>query len=145
MKGRYLIVDKGILPDYFDKVVEAKKLVKDGKVKNISEAIKKVGISRNTYYKYKEHILELNDNAKGKKAIISMVLVQKVGILSTVMNIIAYYSFGIWTINQNPPVNSQANVIIVIELDDGTVSIDDMLNRIREIDGVIKAHLVGIE
>ena len=54
MKGKYLIVDKAILPDYFEKVIEARTLLRDGKFQNVSEAVKEVGISRSTYYKYKD-------------------------------------------------------------------------------------------
>ena len=45
MKGKYLIVDKAILPDYFEKVIEARTLLRDGKFQNVSEAVKEVGIS----------------------------------------------------------------------------------------------------
>ena len=38
MSNKYLIVSKEILPDYFDKVIEARELLEQGKVKNISEA-----------------------------------------------------------------------------------------------------------
>ena len=56
MKGKYLIVDKSILPDYFEKVIEVRNLLRDGKFQNVSEAVKEVGISRSTYYKYKDFI-----------------------------------------------------------------------------------------
>ena len=53
MDSRYLIVDKKILPEYFEKVVEASRLLAEGEAPDISEAVRKVGISRSTYYKYK--------------------------------------------------------------------------------------------
>ena len=49
MKGKYLVVDKSILPTYYEKVVEAKKLLEEGKAKNVTDAINRVGISRNSY------------------------------------------------------------------------------------------------
>ena len=48
MKGKYLIVDKSIVPEYFEKVIEARDLIKNGKCNNVSEAVKIVGISRST-------------------------------------------------------------------------------------------------
>ena len=54
MLSKYLLVDKAILPAYYEKVIEAKALLSSGRVKDVSEAVKEVGISRSTYYKYKD-------------------------------------------------------------------------------------------
>jgi chorismate mutase len=145
MKSKYLVVDKEILPEYFEKVVEARRLIEQGKVKNASEAIRAAGISRNTFYKYKDYVMEIGEKSQSKRAIISMMLAHEAGILAKIIQIISSYSFSIWTINQNPPVNSQANVVIALDIEDGTGSIDDMLNEVREIEGVGKVHLIGIE
>ena len=51
MLENFLIVNKEILPDYYEKVVEARNMINEGRVKGISEAVKQVGISRSTYYK----------------------------------------------------------------------------------------------
>ncbi len=40
----YFLVDSNVLPDIFKKVVEAKKLLAQGKVKNLSEAARVMGI-----------------------------------------------------------------------------------------------------
>lgn len=56
MLENFLIVNKEILPDYYEKVVEARNMINEGRVKGISEAVKQVGISRSTYYKYKDYI-----------------------------------------------------------------------------------------
>ena len=48
MKGKYLIVDKSILPDYFEKVIEVRNILRDGKYQNVSDSVKEVGISRST-------------------------------------------------------------------------------------------------
>ena len=52
MSGNYLVIDKRVLPDVYEKVLFAKKLLKDGRVKEITEAVKIAGISRSVYYKY---------------------------------------------------------------------------------------------
>ena len=53
----YLIVSKKILPEYYSKVVEARILLESSQCKSVSDAVKRVGISRSTYYKYKDYIL----------------------------------------------------------------------------------------
>ena len=57
MGSKYLVVDKSILPGYYEKVVEARKLLESGKVKDVSQAAKQVGISRSTYYKYRDYVM----------------------------------------------------------------------------------------
>ena len=54
--GKYYIVDSVILPEVLDKVIEARTLLQNGKVRQVSEAVKLVGISRGTYYKYKDYV-----------------------------------------------------------------------------------------
>ena len=54
MLDNYLIIHKSILPDYYDKVLEVRRLLESGTVREVSQAVKQVGISRSTYYKYKD-------------------------------------------------------------------------------------------
>ena len=58
MEGNLLVIDKRVLPEVFEKVINAKRLLKEGKVKEITEAAKQAGISRSVYYKYKDYIFE---------------------------------------------------------------------------------------
>ena len=74
MEHKYLLVDKSILPDYYEKVIEARAILASGKVKDVSEAVKTVGISRSTYYKYKDYIFALNSDTTCHKAILSFTL-----------------------------------------------------------------------
>ena len=63
MSGKYLVVDKCILPAYCEKVAEARRLLDEGTAKDISEAVKIVGISRSTYYKYRNFVKEMSSVA----------------------------------------------------------------------------------
>ena len=51
MLDQYLIIHKSILPEYYEKVIEARRLIETGKIKDVSQAVREVGISRSTYYK----------------------------------------------------------------------------------------------
>ena len=54
----YLIVERSALPDYFLRVVEARKLLESGACTQVGEAVQRAGISRSTYYKYRDKIIE---------------------------------------------------------------------------------------
>ena len=86
MRSNYLIVDRRVLPDYFEKVVEARSMLGDGTVKDVSEAAKRVGISRSTYYKYKDFVFAPDDVTLCKKAVFGMTLRHEQGILGDVLN-----------------------------------------------------------
>lgn len=144
MLSNYLIVSKEILPDYFDKVIEAKSLIDSGQAKGVSEAVKKVGISRSTYYKYKDYVYAPSDNL-GRKATLSLVLEHKRGILSTILNEIADKDGNILTINQDIPINNHAIVTITLDILNTTDSIDQIVDHLSNIQGVASIKLIAIE
>ena len=59
MSGSFMIVHKNILPDFFEKVIQARDMIKTKEVTTVTEAVHRVGISRNTYYKYKKELKEV--------------------------------------------------------------------------------------
>lgn len=144
MLNKYYIVSKEILPDYYDKVIEAKNLIESKKVKGVSEAVKEVGISRSTYYKYKDYIFVPSDTL-GRKATLSFVLEHHKGVLSNILNIIADYNGNILTINQDIPINNNAILTITLDAVELSLPIDDLLTHLAQLKGVASVKLIAIE
>ena len=67
MLEHYLMVHKSILPEYYEKVLFARHLMESGKVREVSQAVRQAGISRSTYYKYKDYIFEPSDMSGSRK------------------------------------------------------------------------------
>ena len=132
MGKEFLIVSKEILPDYYDKVIEARNLLSEGKVKGVSEAVKMVGISRSTYYKYKDFVFTPSENSMGRKALISVMLAHKKGALSEVLNYISSVNGNILTINQNIPINDVASVIISMDISETTITIEEIIVALKK-------------
>ena len=145
MQGKYLIVDKDLLPSYFEKVAQAKELLDEGRAGDVSEAVRMVGISRSTYYKYRDRVRDISTVSMGRHAIISMMMSHRVGILSTVIGIISGYDYSVWTITQNPPVDAKANVVITLELGEDAGALNEMLREISDIPGLSKVQLLGMD
>ena len=145
MEGKYLIVDKALLPAYCEKVALAKELLEEGKAADVSEAVRMVGISRSTFYKYRDMVRDISTVSMGRHAIISMMMSHSVGTLSTVLNIISRYCYSVWTITQNPPVDSRANVVITLELGEDAASLDSMLREITDAPGLSRVQLLGMD
>ena len=53
-KNRYYVVTKKAVPEVLLKVVEAKRLLESAKASTVQEAADMVGISRSSFYKYKD-------------------------------------------------------------------------------------------
>ena len=145
MEGKYLIVDKALLPSYCEKVALANELLDEGKAADVSEAVRMVGISRSTFYKYRDMVRDISTVSMGRHAIISMMMRHSVGTLSAVLSIISRFGYSVWTITQNPPVDSRANVVITLELGEDAASLESMLKEITEAPGLSRVQLLGMD
>jgi len=140
----YLIVSKKILPDYFEKVLEARILLESSRCTSVSQAVKQVGISRSTYYKYKDSIFMPSEEF-GRKFTLSITLSDTPGILSQVLAILSAFQTSIITIHQDIPINHAAIVIITLDGADMTGSIDDIVAEIKKNTDIFKINLIAME
>ena len=143
--NQFLMIHVDVLPEVFIKVVEAKQLVQSGKVETIAEAVKIIGISRSTFYKYNDYVFSLADAFNGKKATISMSLDHYSGILSKLLSVIAEHKGNILTISQSTPIDNRANVMITLDISAMSTTFSALTQEIKNIDGVYKFTLDAIE
>jgi chorismate mutase len=142
---KYYIVDSSILPESFDKVIQARQLLESGKVRQVSEAVKIVGISRGTYYKYKDLVFLPEENMIDRKAVISLMLENRRGMLSKILQTVSESSASVLTINQNIPIHNIASIVISLDLSHLTGTVDDLLNNLKQVSGASNIQLVSIE
>ena len=102
---KYFVVKQKAIPEVLLKVVEAKRLLESEKVLTIQEAVDAVGISRSSFYKYKDDIFPFHDNSQGTTITLTFQMDDEPGILSDVLKIIAEYRANILTIHQSIPIN----------------------------------------
>lgn len=145
MKDKFYIINERVLPDVFKKVMDVKDCLLLGKAKDVSEAIKIVGISRSTYYKYKDNIFHMDERLQSKKATLIVLMAHKSGTLSKVIDCIAFYKGNILTINQDIPINSAANVTITIDVSEMEKSISFLAARLNSLPNIINVKLLAAE
>lgn len=145
MKGNFLIVDKRALPDVYEKVVDAKRLLKEGKVKDVTEAAKTVNISRSVYYKYKETVFDLAETDQGQKVTINLIINDNKGVLSGILNFISEEGGSIITINQGIPMNQQANVSLTINISTINGDLTTLMDGLSKIKDVEKVDFIAME
>ena len=124
------------VPEVLLKVVEAKRLLDSGKVLSVQDATEMVGISRSSFYKYKDDIFPFHDNAKGRTITMVIQLDDEPGLLSLVLKIVADYHANILTIHQSIPVNGIASLTLSVEVLSETGDMQQMVDVIEQQAGI---------
>ena len=145
MLEQYLIIHKSILPEYYEKVVRARHLLEDGKVKDVSLAVREVGISRSTYYKYKDYILEPTEISGGRKAVLSMMLEHEQGVLSALLSCISEARASVLTITQSLPIRDKASVTIALDVSEVDGNLSAFVEKLSSVRGVEQVRLLAVE
>ena len=127
---KYFVVKQKAIPEVLLKVVEAKRLLESEKVLTIQEAVDAVGISRSSFYKYKDDIFPFHDNSQGTTITLTFQMDDEPGILSDVLKIIAEYRANILTIHQSIPINGIASLTLSIQVLQTTGDISRMIEQL---------------
>ncbi len=143
--SEYYVVKQKAVPEVLQKVVEAKKLLESGKVATIQDAVEQVDISRSSFYKYKDDIFPVHDNAQGTTITLSLSIEDEPGLLSDVLKVIADYGANILTIHQSIPINGMAAISISIQVPGAAVGFSGMLDAMEEKTGVKNVKILGRE
>ena len=101
---KYYVVKQKALPEVLLKVAQANRLIETKGI-SVADATEQVGISRSSYYKYKEDIFPFRDNVKGKTITFVLSMDDEPGLLSLVLKKVAEFHANILTIHQTIPVN----------------------------------------
>ena len=141
-----IIVEADLLPEVLLKVIEAKKLLSQGKAKNSSEAARMAGISRSAYYKYKDGVAVYDEEQERRLVTYYLTLKDVPGVLSNVLAELSKYGANVLTINQNIPVDGAAPVTISFATRGLRTDEHSLREALRAIDGVINCRsLTGVK
>lgn len=135
-KTKYFVLKKKAVPEVLLKVVEAKRLLESGKVASVQDATEMVGISRSSFYKYKDDIFPFHDNAKGRTITMVIQLDDEPGLLSLLLKTVAENHANILTIHQSIPVNGIASVTLSVEVLQETGDMQQMVDAIEHQQGI---------
>ena len=140
----YVVKDKAI-PEVLIKVVEAKRLLTADKMMTVKEATDKCGISRSSFYKYKDDIFPFDDSSKGRNITLSIQISDEMGLLSELLAVVAKYHANILTIHQTIPVSGVATISLSIEVLKDTGDLSKMVDVIGNLDGIFDIKILARE
>ena len=142
---KYYVVKKKAVPEVLIKVVETKRLLATRRGMTIQEATEEIGISRSSFYKYKDDIFPFHDSTQGKTVTLSMQIEDEPGLLSDVLQVIAQFGANILTIHQSIPINGVAALSISVQVLQTTKDISEMLDAMEKRTGVHSVKILAKE
>lgn len=134
--NKYFIVREKAVPEVLLKVVEAKRLLDSEKVLTVQEATDQVGISRSSFYKYKDDIFPFHESNRGRTVTFMLQMDDQPGLLSGVLSEVAKFEANILTIHQSIPVNGVASLTLSVEILPTTLNAAEMIHNIEQLDGI---------
>ncbi len=144
-KKKYYVVNEKALPEVLQKVVETKRILESDRSITVQEATEQVGLSRSSFYKYKDDIVPFSDNTKGKTVTMVTQMNDKPGLLSDLLHVVAKYRANILTIHQTIPVNGVATVTLSVEVLPATGNVTRMMEDMENLTGIYDIRILGVE
>ncbi len=144
-EGGYFVLKQRAVPEVLLKVVEAKRLLDSAKALTVQEATEKVGISRSSFYKYKEDIFPFHDNSQGKTLTLTLQMDDKPGLLSDVLGIVAQFHANILTIHQSIPISGVASISLSVQVLPMTQDVSEMIEEMERQEGVRYVKILAKE
>ena len=143
-KTKYYVIKEKAVPEVLLKVIEAKRLM-DMQELTVQQATEKAGISRSSFYKYKDDIFPFHENEKGQTVTMVIQMDDTPGLLAELLREAAKYRANILTIHQSIPINGIATLTLSIEILSTTGNISEMVDEMEENEGVHYLKIVGRE
>ena len=144
-KTSFFVLREKAVPEVLLKVVEAKRLLDSGKVESVQDATEAVGISRSSFYKYKDDIFPYHENQKGKTITMVIQLDDEPGLLSIVLKTIADFHANILTIHQSIPISGVATLTLSVDILPGAGDAEAMVENIEQTEGIHYLKILGRE
>ena len=144
-KTKYYVLKKKAVPEVLLKVVEVKRLLAAERGLTIQEATERIGISRSSFYKYKDDIFPFHENEKGQTVTMVIQMDDTPGLLAELLREAAKYRANTLTIHQSIPINGIATLTLSIEILSTTGNISEMVDEMEENEGVHYLKIVGRE
>ena len=142
---KYFVVKQKALPEVLLKVAEAKRIIESERAYSVQEATERVGISRSSFYKYKDDIFPFHDNAEGTTITLTFQMDDEPGLLSDLLKIVAEYGANILTIHQSIPINGVASLSISIQILSSECDLSGMIERMEAQKGVHYVKIIAKE
>ena len=144
-KRESYMVDFSILPTAVKATIRAKQMIEDGRANSIYDAVRKVGISRSAFYKYKDHVSDaLVENARDIMTVV-VTMQNDVTVMTRFLRKLAKEEAEPVTMEKSAPIAGVVALTLGFYLSDLPYDSDDFIKMIRGVKGVEQVMIVGDE
>ncbi|MFC7393203.1 ACT domain-containing protein [Scopulibacillus cellulosilyticus] len=140
---QFFLVREDVLSESMLKVLKAKTLLERGKAENVTEAVKKVGLSRSAFYKYRDGIFPFHKVVKENIVTLLFHLEDRRGTLTKLLDIVAKAGCNVLTIHQTIPLQGRANVTLSIDTSGMVIDINQLLDNFKKLEAVDQVDMIG--
>ena len=144
-KNKYYVVRDKALPEVLQKVVEVKRLLETDKNMTVQEAAEQVGLSRSSFYKYKDDIFPFYAGKKGRSITFVIEVDDQPGVMASILNIFALYKANILTIHQSIPINGKGLLTVSVDIEDSETDVSAMIQDVEKIEDVSYVKIIAME
>ncbi|MDO4814747.1 MAG: ACT domain-containing protein [Gemella sp.] len=142
-KKNYYVISEDVLPEAVQKTIKVKKDLEENPGLSIQEAVKKQGLSRSAFYKYRDTIFLIEDFKKQSVLSLSINVEDVVGILGKILAVINEEGCSVITIHQTVPINDRATIICSLNMNLEISDVDKLKSRIENLNHVNVVKVIG--
>lgn len=142
---KFYLIREDVLPESVVKTLKIKDALKNNPELSIYEAVKLFDLSRSAFYKYRETIFPVDEKMLDHREFTLILYVSDiVGMLAQVLNTVSKLQLSVLTIHQSVPMEEKATITLSLSAKDTTISIDEIIKALRNIEHVSKVELISM-
>ncbi|PTK41174.1 ACT domain-containing protein [Staphylococcus haemolyticus] len=142
---KFYLIREDVLPESVVKTLKIKDALKNNPELSIYEAVKLFDLSRSAFYKYRETIFTVDEKMLDHREFTLILYVNDiVGMLAQVLNTVSKLQLSVLTIHQSVPMEEKATITLSLSAKDTTISIDEIIKALRNIEHVSKVELISM-
>ena len=141
IKPKYYLVERTLLPEVFQRVIEANEAIASGKAATASEAAKIAGLSRSAYYKYKDGVRPFFEATTDRIVTYHFMLHDQPGVLSSVVDSLSAIKYAKVKVIRD----RMASVTISARTGEMKYSSEELVHRAEAMEGVSKVEILASE
>lgn len=142
---KFYLIREDVLPESVIKTLKVKDALKNNSNLSIYDAVKQFNLSRSAFYKYRETIFPVDEKILDQREFTLILYVNDiVGMLAQVLNSISQLKLSVLTIHQSVPIEDKATITLSLNARNSNLSIDEVIESLREINHVTKVDLISM-
>lgn len=142
-KETFYLIRGDFLPEAMKKTLAVKKELERVKKLSVFDAVKKVGLSRSAFYKYRDAVFPFQAIQQTKIITLFFHLEDRSGTLSHLLDLVAKRGGNILTIHQSIPLNGKANVTLSLDIEALSVDVEDLIIELKRHEFIERVDILG--